>query len=337
MDIVPNIAQLIAQNLLHPPVLFFLLGIVAVLLRSDLEIPPAIAKFLSLYLLFNIGTRGGEELSHSGFSANVWQVLLVCIAVSFLTPFVVYRLLRWRLKPADAAAVAASYGSISAVTFATALSFLEVQRVAFGGHMVASMALMESPAIMAGLLLYGLNQRHQTTVSPFHPQGNPKATKRLHKVIHEALCNGSVLLLVGSLLIGLWSGQAGETELKPFVTDIFKGMLCFYMLDMGLLAARRFDALRRAGWPVIAFALIYPLLGALAGLLLAKLLQLDKGDSLLMMVLVASASYIAVPAAMRTAIPEANMSIVLPMALGLTFTFNVTMGIPLYYQILQMF
>ena len=307
-------------NITHPPILFFFLGMFAVLIKSDLSVPPQIAKFFSLYLLFDIGLKGGEELFHSGINLEVIKIMTACMVLSFLVPWLVFGILRRKLDLENSGAIAATYGSISAVTFATAISFLDANGIRFGGHMVAGMALMESPAIIAGLLLISLRGKKK------QGQSVPWA-----KVLHEAFFNGSVLLLVGSLIIGYVSGQQGEEELAPFVNGIFAGMLSLYMLDMGLTAGSRLYALRDSGIFLIAFALIYPIVGGILGISSSYLLDLGQGDALLLTVLCASASYIAVPAAMRISVPKANMSLLLPMSLGVTFTFNVTLGIPLYH------
>ena len=315
----------ILENFAHPATLFFFLGIIAVLVKSDLEIPPQIAKFLSIYLLFDIGIKGGEELFHSGFNLQVLTVMLVCVIGSFSIPFLMYYVLKRKLNVYDAGAVAATYGSISAVTFATASAFLETNGVEFGGYMVAGMALMESPAIIAGLILIRLNNKDKAS----------QKTQKFSHILKESFFNGSVLLLIGSLIIGYVSGEAGEAELKPFVNEIFFGMLSLYMLDMGLLAARRIKELKKAGAFVISFATLFPPIIGLLGIVISYLLGYSPGDALLQTVLLASASYIAVPAAMRIAVPQANMSIVLPMALGVTFTFNIVIGIPLYFFIIN--
>jgi len=317
---------------MHPPVLFFFLGLLAVAVGSDLEIPGSIGKFLSLYLLFDIGMKGGTELFHSGLSPVVLKVMVACFLLSFLTPFLVYNILRRKLDVYNAGAIAATYGSISAVTFATGMSFLESMKVPFGGYLVAGMALMESPAIMSGLILIGLSlsrKNHRTDGSE-EPVG-----RSVKDVLHEACFNGSVFLLVGSLIIGILSGSAGEAELSPFVNDIFKGMLSLYMLDMGLLAGRRLGDLKRSGPFLVIFALIYPVVFSILGMATSYIIGLQPGDALLLTILTASASYIAVPAAMRMAVPQANMSLLLPMSLGVTFTFNVTVGIPVYYAAIQ--
>lgn len=323
MDFLHNIAN----NFLHPPVLFFALGLIAVLLKSDLEIPPQIGKYLSLYLLFHIGILGGEELFHSGFNQTIISVMFACVAFSFLIPFITYRILRIKLDIYNAGAIAATYGSISAVTFVTATSFLEAHHIAFDGYMVAGMALMESPAIIAGLFI----------VKSAMNKTDSKSETRLGKVFHEAFTNGSVLLLIGSMIIGYICGSAGEQELKPFVGDIFKGMLCLYMLDMGLIAGNKLGALKESGAFLSGFALLYPPIAAILGITVSHFIGLDEGNALLMTILVASASYIAVPAAMRLAVPQANMSLLLPMALGLTFSLNITLGIPLYFAVIERF
>ncbi|MEB3206826.1 MAG: sodium-dependent bicarbonate transport family permease [Vampirovibrionales bacterium] len=315
------------DNILHPPVMFFLLGIAAVICKSDLEIPPQIAKYLSIYLLFDIGIKGGQELFHSGFTPMVVKVIAVCVIFSFCTPFVIYQVLKQKLKTPDACAIAATYGSISAVTFATAISFLEAHHISFGGFMVAGMALMECPAIVAGLILYYMAKRSKSQ------SDGQRVSKRM--IIREALFNGSVFLLVGSLLIGLLCGKAAQSELMPFVNIIFKGMLPLYMLDMGLIAAKRLKDMKQSGLFLTSFGILYPLLASSVGIMVSCLLGLQVGNALLLTVLIASASYIAVPAAMRHSIPEANMSLLLPTALGVTFTFNVVVGIPLYYRVIS--
>ncbi len=316
----------VLENFAHPATLFFFLGMIAVLVKSDLEIPPQIAKFLSIYLLFDIGIKGGEELFHSGFNGQVLTVMLVCILSSFSIPFIMYAILKRKLSVYDAGAVAATYGSISAVTFASASAFLDSQGISFGGYMVAGMALMESPAIIAGLILIRMNKKEKSASTD---------SKGLSHILRESFFNGSVLLLIGSLVIGYLSGETGEEELRPFVNEIFFGMLSLYMLDMGLLAARRIKDLRKAGGFMISFATLFPPIIGLLGIVISYLLHYTMGDALLQTILFASASYIAVPAAMRIAVPQANMGILLPMSLGVTFTFNISVGIPLYYFIIQ--
>ena len=319
-------ASLIVNNLLSPPILFFFLGVLAVLFKSDLDVPAPLPKFFSLYLLFAIGFRGGVELNHSGMSEQVALALGAAMLMAALVPVYSFYVLRLKLEAHDAAAIAATYGSISAVTFITAASFLQRLGVDFGGHLVAAMALMESPARVIGVVLYRLN-------TAGHEGGN----RRLgwSELLRDAFLNGSVFLIVGSLVIGALTGEAGAEALRPFTDDIFKGMLAFFLLDMGLVAAKRMGDLRRAGAFLVAFAILVPLFNAAAGILLAKLVEMPRGDALMFSVLCASASYIAVPAAMRMAVPSANPSLYVPMALAITFPFNIIVGLPLYLYVID--
>lgn len=317
---------LILDNLLTPPILFFFLGVAATLFRSDLEIPSSIARFLSLYLLIAIGLHGGHELAESELDLQIILVLVTAMATSFVLPLWSFAILRLRLDAANAAAIAATYGSISAVTFITAVNFLNAVNVPFGGHMVAAMALMESPAIITGVLLarwFGNDNRNGDRL-PWSELGR------------EAFLNGAVLLLLGSLVIGFLTGERGWESVKPLVYDPFKGILCLFLLDMGLVAAKRLPELRTSGVFLVGFAIIAAIAHALLGILIAKLLAIPTGDALLFAILVGSASYIAVPAAVRLAIPQANPSLYVPMSLGVTFPFNIIVGIPLYYSIIQM-
>jgi hypothetical protein len=317
-------SSLVLQNLLTPPVLFFFLGVLAVLLGSDLEIPAPLPKLFSLYLLLAIGFKGGLELQHSGISGPVLPTIAAAVGMSLLVPLYSFAVLRIRLDSFNAAAIASTYGSISAVTFITAESFLETQHLAHDGFMVAALALMESPAIIVGLLLVKLAA----------PQTRPKQeSMRWGAVLHEALLNGSVYLLVGSLVIGYLStaNSPGSVEkMLPFTDKLFYGALSFFLLDMGIVAAQRVRDLKGAGSFLIGFSLLMPLLNAGVGVLLARALGLGPGNALLFVVLCASASYIAVPAAMRMTVPEANPSFYISTALGLTFPFNIIVGIPLY-------
>jgi hypothetical protein len=324
--------QTVIDNFMHPAVLFFFLGLLAVAVKSDLEIPPQIAKFLGIYLLFHIGIKGGEELFHSGFSTTVLVVMAVCILGSFLIPFASYQVLKRKLDTYNAGAIAATYGSISAVTFATCTAFLESMNIPFGGYMVAGMALMESPAIIAGLIII----RKATNKKKEGNKSNSSRTKQgWRAILKESFFNGSVFLLIGSLVIGYLGGDVGEKELAPFVDSIFKGMLSLYMLDMGLLAGRRLSELKKSGVFLTSYAILFSPIAGSVGLAISYALGYSEGDALLQTILFASASYIAVPAAMRLAVPQANMSLLLPMSLGITFTFNIVVGIPLYYGIIH--
>lgn len=323
----------VLSNFLSAPVLFFFLGLIAVWVKSDLEVPPAIAKFFSLYLLFDIGIKGGEELYHSGFTTQIMMILGACMVMAIVVPFFAYKVLRFKLDPYNAGAIAATYGSVSAVTFATAQAFLTGQSVKAGGYMVAGMAIMESPAIVVGLFLIRSATKHDKSELTAASHGHEGSSMK--EVLREAFFNGSIVLLVGSVIIGYLAGDAGEKELHGFVKDIFKGMLALYLLDMGLVAGARMSALAKSGIFLIAFAIIVPLINAALGIGISYMLGISEGDALLFTILCASASYIAVPAAMRMAVPQANMSLLLPMALAVTFPFNIVIGIPTYFSIIQ--
>jgi uncharacterized protein len=315
--------HLILSNLLTPPILFFVLGMLAVFAKSDLEIPAPIPKLFSLYLLLAIGFKGGVELAKSGISGEVISAISAAIIMSCLVPVYSFFILRKKLDVPNAAAIAATYGSISAVTFITANSFLDQVHVPSDGFMVAALALMESPAIIMGLILVNVFGKRD------------KEEMDWGEVLREAFLNGSVFLLIGSLIIGAISGEHGEMMLKPFVKDMFYGALSFFLLDMGLVAAKRIRDLKRTGSFLILFALLMPLLNASLAIGIALLIHMTKGDALLFAVLCASASYIAVPAAMRLTVPEANPGLYISTALAVTFPFNITVGIPLYFWVIQ--
>ena len=310
------------EYLLQPAILFFLLGVLAVVVRSDLEIPGSVLKILSLYLLFALGFKGGTELQHTAWSWSVGIPLFVAVVASFLLPLAVYPIMRRRFLPVDAAAVAATYGSVSAVTFMTAVSYLEASGTAFGGYMVAALALMESPAILTGLVLARRAQGGATNLS-------------WGSVLHECLANKSVLVLLGSLVIGFVTPVTGAKALHPFVSSMFPGVLCFFLMDLGIVAARRIADLRVGGLFAATFALAFPVVVGGSALLLAKVAGFSQGDAVLFAILCGSGSYIAVPAAFRSALPEANPGIYVALALGVTFPFNLLVGIPLAYAAAQ--
>ncbi|MEQ9453588.1 MAG: sodium-dependent bicarbonate transport family permease [Phycisphaeraceae bacterium] len=314
------------DNLTSPVILFFLLGAAATIVRSDLAVPPAIARGLSIYLLMAIGLHGGVELARSGLTAHIAIVLAVAILGSILTPLLAFWVLRFKLDTTNAAAIAACYGSISAVTFITACSFLEARGLTFGGYMVAAMALMESPAIVVGVLLARMSSPRTDNESL--PWG---------RLGHEAFLNSAVLLLLGSLVIGYLAGDEGWAKVEPMMYEPFYGLLCVFLLDMGLIAAQRLRELGRSGPFLIAFAIAMPLVQGLMGITISWFLGFDTGDTLLMAILWGSASYIAVPAAIRLALPEANASLYLPLSLGVTFPFNIAIGIPFYLWIIESF
>lgn len=314
------------QNFLDPAILFFVFGLLADTVRSNLEIPPQIARFLSLYLLMALGLKGGFALAKSGLTAEVVVSLACALLLAVVVPAIGYALLVRRLSRYDAAAISATYGSVSAVTFITAVQFLENQGTAYGGHMAAAMALMESPAIVMAVVLANLARRREGREEHGHGIG---------PVLHESFTDGAQLLLLGAMVVGIVTGEAGAAAMQPFSGDLFKGMLAFFLLDMGLLAARNVGALRGQSPWLLAYALGAPLVHATLALGLALVAGLSVGNTTLLMVLAASASYIAVPAVVREAIPEANPSLYFGMSLGLTFPFNILIGIPLYAAVAQ--
>lgn len=316
--------NLLIGNFLNPPILFFFLGLAAVFAKSDLEIPAPIPKILSLYLLFAIGFKGGVGLAASGFETKIIIVLTAAVLMATVVPLYAFFILRRKLPVADSAAIAATYGSVSAVTFITAAAFLDKLGIAYGGYLVAAMALMESPAIIVAVALYRVRSANDA--------GEKFSWKELWR---DAFFNGSVFLIMGSLVIGWLSGEAGAKTLKPFTGDIFAGVLCFFLLDMGIVAARRLFDLRRAGVFLTAFAILLPLFNAALAISLAYALGLSAGDAFMFTILCASTSYIAVPAAMRLSIPEANPSLFVPMSLAITFPFNIIAGMPIYLAIIN--
>ncbi len=321
--------SLVLQNALTTPVLFFVLGVCAVFLRSDLEIPAPLPKLFSLYLLLAIGFRGGVELQKSGLEGPVLPTVFMAIVMSLAIPLYCFLILRAKFDVFNSAAIAAAYGSISAVTFITAESFLENQNIPFDGFMVAALALMESPAIIVGLMLVKIS------TSKERPNAKPMRWKG---ILHEAMLNGSAYLLMGSLLIGFVTAAHNPTgieKMQPFTGKLFYGAECFFLLDMGIVAAQRLPGLKKAGSFLISFAVGMPLFNALIGALVARALQLGPGNALLFVVLCASASYLAVPAAMRMTVPEAKSSYYISTTLGLTFPFNIVFGIPIYMSLVN--
>ena len=315
--------NLVLNNFLNPAILFFFLGIAAVYIKSDLEIPQPLPKFLSLYLLFSIGFKGGTELSHSGWDSQMVIILILAIAMSIAVPIYAFYILKKKINTYDAGALAATYGSISAVTIITATSFLHDLGVEYGGYMVAAMALMESPSIIVGVMLIRLYNRNGNN----HSYG---------EIAKEAFSNGSVVMILGSLVIGMLTDENQANTLAPFTDNIFKGMLTFFLLDMGLLAGKRLKALKKTGAFLITFSIIVPIFNALVGILLCYIFKIEPGNALLLVVLFGSASYIAVPAAMRLSVPEANPGLYVPLSLAITFPFNIIIGIPMYYYLINL-
>lgn len=319
-----SITDLALQNLLSPMVLFFVVGFVVALAKSDLTVPDAVSKLLALYLLMSIGFRGGAEVAHYGFTGQLVATISAGILLSFAMPFLAYFILKKtsRLSAIDAAAVAGHYGSISAVTFAAVTGALIQLSLPFEGYLVAVAAAMETPAIMSALFL-ARRHRKQPANSAENPGGD--------NLWREVMLNGSVVTLLGAFVVGMASGQNGLVMLKPFLVDLFPGFLCLFLLDMGLVAGRGLQHGRKNLTISLGmFAIFMPLIGASLGAAFAIVIGLSAGGTAVLMTLAASASYIAVPAALRMALPEANAAISLTMSLGITFPFNLVLGIPLY-------
>jgi uncharacterized protein len=310
-------------------VLFFVLGLLARLAKSDLALPGALYETLSIYLLLAIGLKGGVELSKQSVQAVLPQVLW-CLAMGLAIPCLLYPALRKLvgLGSYDAASVAAHYGSVSVVTFAVASAYLVQQQVAFEAHAALWVALLEAPGIVAGIALARWSAGGQGAGAAHSPSA-------WSALAHDVFLGKSVLLLVGGLVIGTTMGEAGTAPIAPLFTVLFKGVLALFLLELGLVAGARLGELRRYGLPLIAFAVIAPLLLALLGALGGKLLGLSTGGVAIMATLAASASYIAAPTAMRIAVPQANAALSITAALGITFPFNVIVGIPLYLQLAQ--
>ena len=315
--------SLLAENLTNPALLFFILGILAVLIKSDLEIPQNSSRFISLYLLFAIGFKGGQELSHEHMNSKILWSMGFGLLLSTIIPIATYFLLRLKLNVSDSAATAAAYGSVSAVTFVTAITFLEFHKMNSSGHMVAVMALMESPAIIVGLILLSIFRKGDQGKFEFGT------------ILKHALTNGSVVLILGSLIIGFLADAKQAEGIKPFTNELFKGFLAIFLLDMGISSGKKLKSFFDYGWFPIVFALIIPLMNGIITAYLSHWITEDIGDRFIFAVLAASASYIAVPAAMKISAPQANPGLFLPMALAITFPMNITVGFPIYFSIIQ--
>lgn len=312
---------MIIDTLTSPVILFFVLGFLAALVKSDLSVPEAFAKAMSIYLMAAIGLKGGVEVASSGITPDLIAAALVGLGLSFLLPVLAFALLRniGRLSQIDAGAVAAHYGSVSVVTFVTAKEILTGQGLTPAGYMVAVLALMETPAIISGLVLARRGNRATTGVVPWH----------------DVLTNASVMLLVGSFIIGAVAGAEGFAPVKPLFDTGFKGVLCLFLLDMGLIAARRLIQSRKITAPLVILAIVLPLFNGSIGTIAGTLVGLDTASAAALGILAASASYIAVPAAMRLALPEADPGIYLSMSLGITFPFNIIVGISAFAALAQ--
>jgi hypothetical protein len=311
------------QNILDPAILFFIFGVFAGAVRSNLEIPPAITKFLSLYLLMALGLKGGFALQKSGLTIDIAKTLSIAVMLAIIVPILGYFFLKKKLNNYDAAAIAATYGSVSAVTFITASQFLDLNQISYGGHMAAAMSLMESPAIILAVFLANA------------AKSNKKGSSL--NLLHKSFTDGAQLLLIGAMIVGLFAGSTGERIMAPFSIDLFKGMLAFFLLDMGLMVAKNFKQVLNKPIYVLVYGIFAPPVHALLALIICKIAGVGLGETILLMVLSASASYIAVPAALKYALPQANPSLYFGMSLGLTFPINIIIGIPLYTFIAKLF
>ena len=316
------------KNLVDPAILYFFLGAFIGVIRSNLEIPAPVTKFLSLYLLFAIGFKGGQELNKVGFSAEIGKILGIAIVLALAIPVWSFIILRRKVNPFDSAAIAATYGSVSVVTFVTASQFVAGRGYPAGGAMTVALVLMESPAIVMAVVLATWARKNAGADAT-----NGAAPIGIKGVLHEAFTDGAHLLLIGSLVIGYASGADGAKAMNVFVGDLFKGFLAFFLLEMGLLVSRQLREMRDVGPFLIGFGLVMPPVNAFVAMGLGHLFSLNRGDLTILAVLAASASYIVVPAVVRFAIPEARPSRYFAMALGITFPFNIIVGIPLYYAV----
>lgn len=327
-----------AKNLIDPAILYFFLGVLIGAVRSNLEIPPPVAKFLSLYLLVAIGFKGGQALGDAGLGGDGATVLAVAMLFALAIPGWAFLVLKRKVNPFDAAAISATYGSVSAVTFIAASNFVASRGEEVGGYMTVALVLMESPAIVMAVMLASWVRSREAAQAVVPAAGGPggsgdggAAPMSIKAVLHEAFTDGAHLLLIGSLVIGFVSGEEGGAAMKVFTADIFKGFLAFFLLEMGLLVARQLREVRDVGPFLIGFAVGLPLFNATLALLVGSALGFGVGDLTLLVVLVSSGSYIVVPAVIRFAIPEARPSRYFTMALAVTFPFNIVLGIPLYY------
>ena len=314
------------ENFLDPAILFFVFGVFAGLIKSNLSIPEPLTKFLSLYLLMGLGLKGGFALNESGFNTEIIITLLIAIFLAILVPILGYNFLKHRLGRYDAAAISATYGSVSAVTFITASQFLDNNSIPYGGHMAAAMALMESPAII--IAIYFGNR-----ASMYDKKEKNKVPTVV--LIKDSLKDGAQLLLIGAMIVGFFSGKTGEQTMAPFSIDLFKGMLAFFLLDMGLQVAKNLGTILNKSKFLILYSLLGPPIHAIFALILARIFEVPLGDTVLLMILAASASYIAVPAALKYAIPKADPTLYFGMSLGITFPINILIGIPFYTWLAQ--
>lgn len=319
-----ELVHILTYNLFSPTVMFFVLGVFAGLLKSDLKIPDSISSYLSIYMMISIGFKGGVAISTTySLDSKVLSIIISGIAISFVQPFLSYYIIKatTKIDSHTASTIAAQYGSISIVTFVAGETFLQTNNVTYGSYIIAILALMEAPAIVSGLFL--ANKAIPLRSKDMKPLG----------IIKEILVNGTIFLLLGSFVIGVITGNEGWQKVEGFLGHPFQGMLCLFMLDMGLIVAKNSSHFKYFSLSLTLFCIYMPMIGASIGVLISYIIWLDAGSSTLFTILCASASYIAVPAAMRIALPEAKAAIYLPMSLAITFPFNVIVGVPLYYSI----
>lgn len=316
------------SNLTSPMILFFILGFIATIIKSDLVIPEVIAKILAIYFMMAIGFKGGVEISKTGLNNQVLYAGFISICIGVLTPIIAFLILKYigKFDSVNAGAIAAHYGSVSVVTFVTAISFLQSLNVSFSGYMVGMMALMESPAIFISILLVRL----------FDPSRIVKSRSNYKELIRESIFNASIVLLFGSMIIGYLSGAEGMVMMKPFFVDPFNGILTLFLLEMGMIAGNRISEFKVVGKFLFLFGIFMPVISAFIAVIITYLFELNLGDRLLFSVLSASASYIAAPAAVRLALPKANPSYYITLSLAITFPFNIIIGIPFYYHLCNM-
>lgn len=317
------------QNLLDPAILFFVFGCFAGFIKSNLEIPRSTVKFLSLYLLMALGLKGGFALAKTGLSHELMLSMFIALVMSFLVPTIGYWFLKNKVSKFDAAAIAASYGSVSAVTFVTAIQHMEQNELNPNAYMAIALVIMESPAIIMAVLLASMLRHQQNLENSSGPS--------VKNILHESFTDGAHLLLLGSMAVGFLSGDAGKVVMQPFSGDLFKGMLAFFLLDMGLMVAKNFKEAKSNSLILLSYAALSPFIHASIALTLCLLFNITLADTILLMVLSASASYIVVPAVLRYAIPEANPSLYFGLSIGITFPINIIIGIPVYIWLAEFF
>lgn len=315
------------QNLASPMIMFFILGFLSTVIKSDIEIPQAISKALAIYFMIAIGFKGGVEISKNGLENGLFQSILNSLIIGITTPLISFLILKYigKIDNINCGAISAHYGSVSVVTFVTAIAFLNIKSIQYSGYMAGMMALMESPAIFVSILL----------VRIFSSQKISTLKSNYLDLLRESLFNSSIVLLFGSLVIGMIVGERGMMSVKPFLVEPFNGILTLFLLDMGMIAGQRIGEFKKVGLFLSLFAVFMPVLNALSAIFLSSSFNLSKSDAFLFTVLEASSSYIAAPAAVRIALPQANPAYYITMSLAITFPFNIMFGIPIYFYLIN--